>query len=220
MRAVPAPAWPVASALRRQALALGVAVGVHAAVVLAWGLGPPAAAAAWSGPVAGAQARAEAAAPAMLWLIRPAEAAPMPPVPDGLSPAAPTPPPALVAAEAGHEAASAGPVLEASLVQRGSPWVLDYPDTDLGAPRVALVLALQLDAAQRVAAADAVAPAPAELAQYVTDRLVGAVLGGAPAEAPGRLCLELLFDAGESRVSWRLRLPGARSGVCAAPQAD
>jgi len=220
MRPVPAPAWPMAPGLRRQALALGVAVGVHAAVALAWGLGPLAPAAAWAGPALGAEQRVAAVATPVFWLTLPAVADPTPPMPDAPSLAAPASPPAPAVAEPGREATSPGPVLEAGLVQRGSPWELGYPDTDLGAPRVALVLSLQFDASQRVAQADAVEPAPPELVQYVSDRLVGAVIDGATPAAPGRLCLELLFDMGDSRVGWRLRLPVAPAGACAAPQAD
>ncbi|MFN9007358.1 MAG: hypothetical protein ACK5ZF_18920, partial [Betaproteobacteria bacterium] len=132
---------------------------------------------------------------------RPAEPAP---------PAVPAPAATEAPASPGGDAPGAPGAAAGQLSRHGEPWMLAFPDIDLGAPRQALMMALQLDAARRVEGAEAVGPAPgpapSTLATYVSDQLLGAELQGAGAPG-GTACLEVVFEAAEARVAWRLREP-------------
>jgi hypothetical protein len=204
------PPWP------RQATALGVALGLHVALALAWGDGLGERAGPEGHAVAGTAGAA--GSPAPLWLaLLPAEPVPPAPALPAITPPQPAPLAVPELAEAvGTPGATPG-VVGGRLLQHGAPWTLGYPDADLGAERRSLVLALRLDALQRV---QAVMPAAAgtadeELVRYVGDRLMGAVLDGATV-APGEaLCLRLAFDAGQASVDWRLER-AASGGGCAA----
>ncbi|MFN8893772.1 MAG: hypothetical protein ACK5Y8_08430, partial [Betaproteobacteria bacterium] len=59
-------------------------------------------------------------------------------------------------------------------------------------------------------------PALLALATYVGDLLLGAELGGAGALG-GTACLEVVFDAAEARVAWRLREPVPGRQRCPRP---
>ena len=206
-----APLLPPAPPIGRQALALGVALGLHVAAALAWGDGLAGRASAAAGGVHGGSAQP---APAVVWLALPPAAAPDRPAepepPAEPAPAATAPePPATPSDDV--PGAPGGPTGAAGqFTKHGEPWTLAFPDIELGAQRRALMLALRLDAARRVEGVEPAGPAsgsaPVELATYVGDQLLGAELqgGGAPG---GTACLEVLFDAVEARVVWRLREP-------------
>jgi hypothetical protein len=110
-------------------------------------------------------------------------------------------------------------VLDGQLQQQGVPWSLGYPDTELPARRLVLVLLLGLDAEQRVHTVEAASsPAREELVGYVRDHLLGAVLQGHASRARQSACMEVSFDADAARVSWRFMSPTARPGrPCPAP---
>lgn len=211
--------WRADPALPRRAAALGVALGLHAALGLAgFGGAGMGGAAVPTSPAAGA---AQAAVPPVLWLrLAPA---PMPPTPPVEVVSAETHLAAAVAAAqeapAGSSDQAAFVDVAAQLLQRGSPWALDYPDTDLGAERVVVTVALDLDALRQVQAVQsAQADAAPELVQYVADRLIGAVVDG-DLPRQDRLCLDLSFDAAAARVEWRLKAPATADGRCRPPPA-
>jgi hypothetical protein len=213
-----APAWRAGRPrVTRKAAALGVALALHMALVVAWDHIP--------------DSRYDRAAsrPAMslpeasvLWLkLLPAshassDAAASPPTAAPAQGAEASPQPQAAAAP---PSAGEPPVLEAQLQQRGVPWSLGYPDTELSARRVVLGLHLALDAEQRVHTVEASStPAQEELVSYVRDHLLGAVLQGHASSARQSACMEVSFDADAARVSWRLMSPTARPDrPCPAP---
>ncbi|MCZ8176842.1 MAG: hypothetical protein O9343_16805 [Burkholderiaceae bacterium] len=211
-----APLRPPAPPIGRQALALGVALGLHVAAALAWGDGPAGRGSAAAGGLHGGAAQP---APAVVWLALPPAAAPDRPA-EPAPPAVPAPAATEAPASPGGDAPRALGGATGQLSRHGEPWTLAYPDIDLGAPREALMMALQLDGARRVEGAEAVGPAsgPAllALATYVGDLLLGAELGGAGALG-GTACLEVVFDAAEARVAWRLREPVPGRQRCPRP---
>ena len=217
-----APLLPAAPPIGRQALALGVALGLHVAAALAGGDGLAGrGSASAAGLQGGAGDRAAQPVPAVVWLALPPAAAPdrpaepEPPAVSGPSATAPEP-----QAPPGGDAPVALGGATGQLSRHGGPWTLAFPDIDLGAPRQALMMALQLDAARRVEGAEAVGPAPGPglptLATYVSDQLLGAELQGAGVPG-GTACLEVVFDAAEARVAWRLREPVPGRQRCPRP---
>jgi hypothetical protein len=205
-----APAWCAGRPrVSRKAAALGVALALHMALVVAWdhipdsrhdraasrpAVGLPEASVLWLNLLPASNASADAAAPP------PAAAAGQGAVAEPRPQAAAAPP-----------SAGEPPVLEGQLQQRGVPWSLGYPDTELPARRVVLGLLLELDAEQRVHAVEAAfTPAPEELVGYVRDHLLGAVLQGHASLARQSACMEVSFDADAARVSWRFLSPTAR----------
>lgn len=221
------PGRPVRPPLARPALALGVALGLHAAAVLAWSEGVAGRlATALAGPPPGRAAEGPVpTASVVRWLALPAAEPPAAPRPA----AAPQPRDAAPAAPAGPAGPAGAPGL---ITKHGEPWTLGLPDLELGAPRQVLMLRLQLDAARRVEAVTATAAAsaeasgapsgaasgaaPADLAAYVGDQLLGAELHGA-AVAGGTACLEVVFDATEARAAWRLHPPLGGALRCPRP---
>lgn len=217
-----APLLPPAPPIGRQALALGVALGLHVAAALAWGDGLAGRGSAAAGGLqGGAGDRAAQPVSAVVWLALPPAAAPdrpAEPEPQAMSgPSATAPEPQ---APPGGDAPGAPGGATGQLSRHGEPWTLAFPDIDLGAPRQALMMALQLDAARRVEGAEAVGPAPgpalSTLATYVSDQLLGAELQGAGAPG-GTACLEVVFEAAEARVAWRLREPVPGRQRCPRP---
>lgn len=213
-----APAWCAARPrVTRKAAALGVALALHMALVVAWdhlpdsrhdraasrpAVGLPETSVLWLKLLPVSNASADAAAP-------PAAAAPGQGAAAEPQPLAATAPPS----------AGEPPVLEGQLQQRGLPWSLGYPDTELPSRRVVLALLLGLDTEQRVHTVEAASsPAREELVGYVRDHLLGAVLQGPASLARQSACMEVSFDADAARVSWRFMSPTARPGrPCPAP---
>jgi hypothetical protein len=207
-----APAWrAVRPQVTRKAAALGVALALHMALVVAWDLDP-------DSLHKRAASRAAVGSPeaSVLWLT-------LLPASNASSDAA-APPPAAApvkgaeassqpqAAAAPHPAAES-PVLEGQLQQRGVPWSLGYPDKELPSRRLVLGLLLGLDAEQRVHAVEAAStPAQEELVGYVRDHLLGAVFQGHSPLARQSACMEVTFDADAARVSWRFMSPTTRPG--------
>jgi len=214
-----APLLPAAPPIGRQALALGVALGLHVAAALAWGDGLAGRASAVAGGLQGSGGDGAAkAVPAVVWLTLPPAALPDRPAEPESEPPAMS---ALQPQPAPSDDASGSLGRETGQLSRhGGPWTLAFPDIDLGAPRQALMMALQLDAARRVEGAEAVGPAPGPglptLATYVSDQLLGAELQGAGVPG-GTACLEVVFDAAEARVAWRLREPVPGRQRCPRP---
>ncbi len=195
--------------ITRQAAALGVALALHGALVVAFGerAHPAAGRATVPGP-------GGAPGPAVLWLHplpapAAAQASPVAPAAHQDGTAAPTPEPAA--------AAGSVPALEGSLSRHGALWSLAFPDAELPARQVELSLKLVLDGGRQVQGAEPSGPAPEAIVQYVLGQLLGAVVDAAA--APGaEVCLWLRFDADAARVEWRLVPPPARAGrACARP---
>jgi hypothetical protein len=211
-----APAWRAGRPrVTRKAAALGVALALHMALVVAWDHIPDSRHdRAASRPAVGLP---EAS---VLWLkLLPASnaaAAAPPPAAAPVQSAVAEPQPQAAAAPS---SSGEPPVLEGQLQQRGVPWSLGYPDTELPARRVVLGLHLALDAEQRVHTVEAAStPAQEELVGYVRDHLLGAVLQGPASLARQSACMEVSFDADAARVSWRFMPPTARTDrPCPAP---
>ena len=213
-----APAWcALRPRVTRKAAALGVALALHMALVVAWDLAP-------DSRHQRAASRAAVGLPetSVLWLkLLPAsnassDAAAPPPAPAPVQAAEAEPQPQAAAAP---PSAGEPTVLEGQLQQQGAPWSLGYPDTELPSRRLVLALLLGLDAEQRVHTVEAASPpAQEELVGYVRDHLLGAVLQGHASLARPSACLEVTFDADAARVSWRLMSPTARTDrPCPAP---
>ncbi|MFN9747002.1 MAG: hypothetical protein ACK57B_15280 [Betaproteobacteria bacterium] len=218
-----APLRPAAPPIGRQAVALGVALGLHLAAALAWGHGAAGRLTAAAGALPGSAG--ERQAPAVVWLTLPPAAAPERPA----EPDRPAEPPAMAApaptapeaqAEPRGDAPGAPAGATGQLTKHGETWTLGFPDIDLGAPRRALMLTLRLDDGRRVEGVQAAGPAPAgapvELTAYVADQLLGAELQGVVAPG-GTACLEVVFEAAEMRVAWRLRAPVPGRQRCPRP---
>ncbi len=198
---------------RRKAAALGVALGLHAAVVVAWGLAAPVPS---GGRAVLGEWQAERAA-VVSWLrLLPGDARAgqaMPPA-EPEHRAVPMPPPLQAPSLAADPAApDVLPDPEPRRLQRGAAaWAPSYPDTSFEPAQVRVVLALQLDAQGRVIAASPVGPVPVEeLVQHLLDELqqVTLVAAAGPGALPATACLEVRFDAAAVRVDWQL-------GRCAA----
>jgi hypothetical protein len=147
----------------------------------------------------------------------PAAAADWPAEPPAVAAPAPTAPDAQAEQHGDAPGAPAGAT--GQITKHGETWTLGFPDIDLGAPRRVLMLALRLDAGRRVEAVEALGPAsdpaPLVLATYVGDQLLGAELQATV--AGGTACLEVVFDASEARVAWRLREPVQGRQRCPRP---
>lgn len=203
---------PAPAAASRKAVALGVALALHAAVVVAWDLGAPV--------ERGRALTTGAAQPSVTMLRlhplpRPAEApAPEAPAPEAQQAAVGTglatdiPAPATPAAEPGAQDVGAG-----TLERHGGSWSPGYPDLALETPQMRLVLALSFDDEGRVTAAMPVGAATHEvLVQHIQDQLPQVRLAGAQAGTLRHGCLELVFDTQAAQVQWRL-LGCAASGA-------